>query len=60
MLVLSRIPGERIILTTPDGYTIEILYDSCKKQRIRLAFTAPIEIKIMRKEIIDDRTPGTT
>jgi carbon storage regulator CsrA len=48
--VLTRHPGEQIILTLPDGRQVEILViDSHGK--VRLGINAPRDVRINRKEI---------
>lgn len=49
MLILSRNPRQRIII----GNNIEIIYlGKDERGRIRLGIEAPIDVKVLRKEII--------
>lgn len=56
-LCLSRNPGERIRIQTPNGIVIWIQNISDpermqkKRGRIRLKITAPLEVKIDREEV---------
>jgi carbon storage regulator CsrA len=53
MLVLSRNRGESIILYTSDG-PIEVTYWTYDRGRIQLTFDAPLSVRILRKESIND------
>jgi carbon storage regulator len=49
MLVLTRKPGEKVVIG--GGVTLTVL--SCEAGRIRLGFTAPAEVRILRGELLD-------
>jgi carbon storage regulator len=49
MLVLSRLPGQRIVI---DGRIVVTFIDS-KGGKARLGFEAPLEVGIRREEIPD-------
>jgi carbon storage regulator CsrA len=53
MLVLSRKPTERIIITAPDGTRIELLFMYVRKEIVRMAITAPVAYTIHRGEVQD-------
>lgn len=48
-LVLARRPGERVIITAPDGQTIEIEFKGTHEGK--LAFRAPKSFNIRREEV---------
>ncbi len=53
LLVLSRRPGERIRLKTASGEIIWIEVAGIDRQgAIRLAFSAPQSVEIMREELL--------
>jgi carbon storage regulator len=47
MLVLSRKPGEKVVIG--DGITVIVV--EVKENRVRLAFDAPEEVRILRGEL---------
>ena len=51
MLVLSRKPGERILI----GESVVLTVAAMKGGKVRLAFEAPREILIIRQELGDGR-----
>lgn len=51
MLVLTRKPGESIIITTPEGDEITITALRCERGQVKLGFSAPTETVIHRQEI---------
>lgn len=53
MLVLSRRPGEAVILTTPAGERIKVKVSSVKGEAVRLAFSAADEVRILREELAE-------
>jgi carbon storage regulator len=56
MLVLSRKPGEKVVI----GNGIIVTVAEVKGNRVRLAFEAPGDVKIMRSELLegrDDKSP---
>lgn len=59
MLVLSRRPGERIVLKLPNGEQIELLVADVHRQRkvVRIGIDAPRDVEIYRSEIMNE-SPG--
>ena len=53
MLVLSRRPGESIIVTTPGGERIKVKVNRVKGEVVSLAFDARLEIGIYREEVAE-------
>lgn len=53
MLILARRPGQRV--TLDGGITVEVL--SVRGEKVRLGFTAPPEITILREERAEGRLP---
>jgi sRNA-binding carbon storage regulator CsrA len=51
MLVLHRNLDESVIITTPDGYRIEVLFSSFYKDGVQLVFDACPEVTIVRAEL---------
>jgi carbon storage regulator len=51
MLVLSRKPGEKIVI----GGDITVSVVEVHGDRVRLAFEAPAEVRILRAELTDRR-----
>ncbi len=50
MLVLSRRTHERLILLVPGGLEIEIMVAGIRFDKVDLGITAPLEVKILKKE----------
>lgn len=59
MLVLSRKPGEKIVVTLPSGDMTITVIDSFDGL-VRLGFTAPREIPIIRAELLDHKKGSST
>ena len=53
MLVLERKEDENLIITTPEGVTLEIHLIAAKRGRAKLGIIAPLEYEIARSELID-------
>jgi carbon storage regulator CsrA len=53
MLSLTRNDGESIVIETPSGDWIEVSV-SMDRGKVKLGIEAPIEYRIVRKELIDD------
>lgn len=51
MLVLARKVGEQIVLYTSDGEVVIQLVEVHGRASARLGITAPVKVKIYRKEI---------
>lgn len=58
MLVLSRKLGERILITTPERRFIWVSVVDIDRGKIRLGFTAPEEVVVMREELVDQKEPA--
>lgn len=58
MLVLTRRPGERIILSG-DGRTVVTIVE-VRGEAVRLGFDAPVSIAIDRQEIFDRKQAEVT
>ena len=55
-LVLSRRPGERVIVRLPDGREIRIAVVEYRRDRqVRLALDAPDDVVIYREELRDEQ-----
>jgi carbon storage regulator len=52
MLILTRRPGESLIIETPTGERIEVTVLGVKGQQVRIGTDAPDEISIVREELI--------
>lgn len=55
MLVLTREEGQTVILTTPEGIEIAVSVASIGGNSVKLAFDAPMDVQIDRKEIHDQK-----
>lgn len=53
MLVLSRRPGEAIVLLTPAGDRIKVKVNRVKGEVVSLAFDAADEVRILREELTE-------
>jgi len=53
MLILSRRPGQSVILTLVDGQSITVHYSQAMpgSSQIRLGFDAPADVRILRNEL---------
>jgi len=51
MLVLTRYPGESIIITSASGCRIEISIIDVRGDKVRLGIEAPRSVTVHRKEI---------
>ena len=52
MLILSRGPNERVIITTPQGETIQVVVVNANKGRTHLGIDAPQGYRILREELL--------
>ena len=50
MLVLTRRINEKVYLQCPGGYNVEIMVTAIKADGVRLGFTAPTEVQIVRDD----------
>ena len=57
MLVLTRKPGESLVMQTPDGVQITVTVCDVERGRVRLGIDAPREVIVMRSEL---ETPKET
>ena len=53
MLILTRRPGEHLVIQLPDNRTIEITILGVRGNQVRIGTTAPKDINIHRSEIFD-------
>jgi carbon storage regulator len=53
MLVLTRRPGESVIITLEDGTEINIVTLEVNGNQVRTGYTAPLNVKVNRQEIHD-------
>ena len=58
MLVLSRTPGQEIILQTSDGPITLALVEIRKGLKARIGITAPASVAIYRPELTDKVRPA--
>jgi len=59
VLILTRKEQESIVIQS-DKKTIEVTVTSIRDGRVLLGIDAPSDVKITRKELIDDRNRTTT
>jgi carbon storage regulator len=52
MLVLSRKANQTVIVTLPDGREMRVTVVDIDRNKIRLGFDAPDDVKIMREELV--------
>jgi len=53
MLILTRRPGETLIIELPTGEQIEVTVLSIKGNQVRIGTAAPDDIAIVREELLD-------
>ncbi|MEA3244401.1 MAG: carbon storage regulator [Pseudomonadota bacterium] len=53
MLILTRRPGETLIIELPTGERIEITVLGIKGNQVRIGTDAPADISIVRNELLD-------
>ena len=53
MLILTRRPGETLIIETPDGERIEVTVLEVKGNQIRIGTNAPDDIAIVLEELLE-------
>lgn len=51
-LCLTRLPSQTIVIETPSGH-IEITVREVLGKKVRLAFSSPEDVRILRKECYD-------
>ena len=52
MLILTRRPGESIIIETPAGELIQVTVLGVKGNQVRIGTDAPEKITILRQELL--------
>ena len=53
MLILSRCPGENIIIETPAGERIQVTVLGTKDNQVRMGTEAPDDVHILREELLE-------
>jgi carbon storage regulator len=53
MLILTRRPGETLIIELPNGKQIDVTVLEVKGNQVRLGTDAPDDIAIVRKELLE-------
>ncbi|MEN8761308.1 MAG: carbon storage regulator [Thiogranum sp.] len=53
MLILTRRPGETLIIKTSDGEPIEVTVLNVKGNQVRIGTDAPDGIPIVRQELLE-------
>ena len=53
MLILTRRPGETLIIETPAGKQIKVTVTGIKGNQVRIGTDAPDNIAIVRAELLD-------
>ena len=54
MLILTRRPGETLIIELPSGERIEVTVLDIKGKQVRIGTQAPDEIAIVREELVQN------
>jgi carbon storage regulator len=57
MLILTRRPGEFIVIQLPTGEQIEITVLGLKGNQVRIGTDAPAEFSILRQELLERLAP---
>lgn len=55
MLVLTRKPGERIVIETENGERIVVALCQLRVGQVRIGIEAPRNFRIMREELIENK-----
>jgi carbon storage regulator len=53
MLILTRRPGESLIIETPTGKQITVIVLGVKGNQVRIGTEAPDDIAIVREELLE-------
>ncbi len=53
MLILTRRPGETLIIALPNGEHIEVTVLGTKGNQVRIGTEAPEDISIVRQELLE-------
>jgi carbon storage regulator len=56
MLILTRRPGETLIIETPAGEQITVTVLQVKGNQVRIGTAAPDDIAIVREELLEPAT----
>jgi carbon storage regulator len=56
MLILTRRPGESIIIKTPAGEQITVTVLGVKGNQVQIGTAAPADIAIVREELLEFNT----
>ena len=56
MLILTRRPGESLIIELPTGEQIQVAVLGVKGNQVRIGTQAPDDIQIMREELLESDT----
>jgi carbon storage regulator len=56
MLVLTRKPGETIVLKLPTGEVVQVVVINIDHSRVRVGVEAPKDVVILRGELYADQT----
>lgn len=54
MLVITRRPGESLIIELPTGEQIEITVLTNTSNQVRIGTDAPADMKIVREELLEE------
>jgi len=61
MLVVTRRPGESVIIELPTGELIEVTVLSVASNQVKLGTDAPPEVLVLREELLErEESPTTT
>lgn len=59
MLVITRYPGQSVLIATPDGYLIRVEFiEHRSSEQVRIGFEARSEVRIFRAELFADAETG--
>jgi carbon storage regulator len=53
MLILTRRPGETLIIETPGGERIEVSVLGIKGNQVRIGTAVPADVSIVREELLE-------
>lgn len=59
MLVLGRFPGERIVITLPDGRRVTVAIVEANGTRVKIGIDAPKDVPVNRAETLANRMSAT-
>jgi len=58
MLILTRRPGETIIIELPTGEQIQVAVLGVKGNQVRIGTDAPEDVTILREELLESEYQG--